>query len=214
MNNFVPMMNLPQKPIIQTIEYKAPTADTTLYVGNLPPSVEDTLFFEIFKKFGNIQTAKIRKDLFSTDSKGYGFVTYQTKEEAERAIKEMRYEEIQGHELKIFFKKNNQDFNQEANLFFRNLPVTMKAKELHQLCEKFGNILSCQIKKDDKGVSLGYAYVQFEQPQEAERAIKALHKTKLGENEIQVEKFLSSKMRGVEQKNLYLKQFPENWGRE
>lgn len=63
----------------------------------------------------------------------------------------MNYKDYHGWELKIYFKKANSEFDPEANIFFKNLSTEVKAKELHELCSEYGNILSCQIKKDDKG---------------------------------------------------------------
>lgn len=99
------------------------------------------------------------KDIYSGESKGFAFLTYDTKESAQKAKDAMNFKDFHGYELKIYFKKTNTEFNQEANIFFKNLSDEAKAKELNDLCKEFGNILSCQIKKDDKGNSLGYAYV-------------------------------------------------------
>lgn len=78
--------------------------------------------FEIFRPYGKVIFAKVRKDLFSSDSKGHGFVSFENKDEAEKAMKDLCYKEYQGHELKIYFKKQNQEFNLDANIFFKNLP--------------------------------------------------------------------------------------------
>lgn len=58
--------------------------------------------------------------------------------------------------------------------------------------------MSCKIKKDDKGNNLGYAYVQFEKPEEAEKARDALNGTEIGGCVSEVSKFVSSKNRGIE----------------
>lgn len=55
--------------------------------------MEDTLLYEMFRPYGTIQSAKVKKDVFSFDSKGYGFVTYATKEEAFKAMEALRYKE-------------------------------------------------------------------------------------------------------------------------
>lgn len=55
----------------------------------------------------------------------------------------MNYKDIEGYELKIYLKKSASDFNPEANIFFKNLPETVKAKDLDELCQKYGKILSC-----------------------------------------------------------------------
>ena len=100
MNPFPPgMLNMGNQPIIPTPEIKNITQDSTLYVGNLPPQMEDTLLYEMFRPYGTIVNTKVRKDVFSSDSKGYGFVTYSNKVEAQKAVEELRYKECQGHEL-------------------------------------------------------------------------------------------------------------------
>ena len=158
--NMIPQtFTMAPKPLIPGPEMKPPQQGHLLYVGNLPPQIEDTMLFELFRPYGKILFAKVRKDLFSSDSKGHGFVSFESREEAEKAVKELCYKEYQGHELKIHFKKQNSEFNQDANIFFKNLPQDIKARELNDMCKPFGNVLSCQIKKDDKGKSLGYAYV-------------------------------------------------------
>lgn len=58
--------------------------------------MEDTLLYEMFRPYGNITSAKVKKDVFNFDSKGYAFVTYSTKEEAQKAMEELRYKECQG----------------------------------------------------------------------------------------------------------------------
>lgn len=126
----------------------------------------------------------------------------------------MHFKDFHGYELKIYFRKSTNEFNYEANIFFKNLSADVKAKELNDLCEEFGNILSCQIKNDDKGNSLGYAYVQYETPEEANAAIEKLNGQEKWGKPLEVQKFVSQRNRKVEKKNVYIKQFPNDWTQE
>jgi len=72
-----------------------------LYVGNLPFSVDDEKLKELFSAHGKIEEATVIKDRFSGRSKGFGFVTFATKEEAEKAVKKMNDKEIEGRNLKV-----------------------------------------------------------------------------------------------------------------
>jgi len=59
-----------------------------LYVKNLSPDVDDTKLTEMFINFGAITSAKVMKEA-SGKSRGFGFVAFEKKEAATRAIHEM-----------------------------------------------------------------------------------------------------------------------------
>jgi len=60
-----------------------------IYVGNLDYEVNETDLKEIFEEFGTISSAKIISDKFNGKSKGFGFVTMENQEEANKAIGEL-----------------------------------------------------------------------------------------------------------------------------
>ena len=124
-------------------------SENTLYVGNLNPGLEDVRLFQHFKPFGDLVSCKIMRDIYSGESRRFAFISYSTKEAAEKAMKEMNYKKIDGWELRICFKKTTSEFKPEANIFVKNLPDEVNAKELDELCSKYGNILSCTIRNDD-----------------------------------------------------------------
>jgi len=59
-----------------------------LYVKNLSPDVDDAKLTEMFVNFGNITSAKVMREP-SGKSRGFGFVAFEKKEAATRAIHEM-----------------------------------------------------------------------------------------------------------------------------
>ena len=74
---------------------------TKVYVGNLPFSVGDKQLSDLFSPYGEISEAVVIKDKYSGRSKGFGFVTFEDKEAAAKAISEMNGKEVQGRELKV-----------------------------------------------------------------------------------------------------------------
>ncbi|HEX8923268.1 MAG TPA: RNA-binding protein [Patescibacteria group bacterium] len=56
-----------------------------LFVGNLPYTMTDDQLGAIFAPFGKVVSANIVKDKFSQRSKGFGFVEFETEEEAQAA---------------------------------------------------------------------------------------------------------------------------------
>lgn len=71
-----------------------------LFVGNLPFSMSDNEFKELFAGYGEVSEAVIIKDRFSGRSKGFGFVTM-ADDGAEKAIAEMNEKDINGRNLKV-----------------------------------------------------------------------------------------------------------------
>ncbi len=76
--------------------------ETRLFVGNLPFSVaEDRQLTEIFSEYGEVIQARIILDRETGRSRGFGFVTMATKEEAERAINALNGSNYEGRPLTV-----------------------------------------------------------------------------------------------------------------
>merc|ERR1712216_1044999 len=76
-------------PALGDPEEAQPAGDTTftkVFVGGLPWETESEGLLEHFKQHGEIVEAVVIRDRQTGRSKGYGFVTYFTAEEAQRAV--------------------------------------------------------------------------------------------------------------------------------
>lgn len=60
-----------------------------LYVGNLAPDVSDSVLHQMFSRFGIIHTCRVVIDKVSGKSLGHGFVSYDSFESADQALKNM-----------------------------------------------------------------------------------------------------------------------------
>ena len=67
-----------------------------IFVGNLSSEVKDETLLEAFSKYGKVSSATVIKDMFSQESKGFGFVEMPSNTEAEAAIKELNASELKG----------------------------------------------------------------------------------------------------------------------
>ncbi|XP_052789093.1 ELAV-like protein 1-B [Mya arenaria] len=67
-----------------------------IYVKNIPSTYTETDLDELFKPYGKIVTSKVLMDLQTGQSKNVGFVLYDSKEEAEKAINEMNGKKCPG----------------------------------------------------------------------------------------------------------------------
>ena len=71
-----------------------------IYVGNLPWSVTDQELADALR-YGNVEKASIISDRHSGRSKGFGFVTMNDADEANKAIEAMNGSEMGGRGLKV-----------------------------------------------------------------------------------------------------------------
>ena len=67
-----------------------------LYIGNLANEVTDEILQEAFAEYGEVSSAKVIKDKFSNLSRGFGFVEMPNNAEADKAIKTLNGEELEG----------------------------------------------------------------------------------------------------------------------
>ncbi|KAG6429249.1 hypothetical protein SASPL_107294 [Salvia splendens] len=75
--------------------------ETNLYIGYLPPTLEDDGLISLFSPFGEIVMAKVIKDRVSGLSKGYGFVKYADVQQANNAIASMNGHKLDGRTIAV-----------------------------------------------------------------------------------------------------------------
>jgi len=74
-----------------------------LYVGGIPWALEWQDIKDIFKKHGEVNHVKIIKDRETGKSKWYGFVEFETANDAISARNELNWTELEWRVLKIEF---------------------------------------------------------------------------------------------------------------
>jgi len=72
-----------------------------LFVGNLSWNIRDAELKEAFAPFGTVEEAVVIVDRMNNRSKGFGFVTMSSDEEAQKAITEMNSKELDGRALNV-----------------------------------------------------------------------------------------------------------------
>jgi splicing factor 3B subunit 4 len=111
------MISLHQKPIRvskSSLDKKTPgsTMDVgaNLFIGNLDPTdVDEKLLFDTFSAFGTItRPPKIMRDAMTNQSKGYGFVSYDSFEASDMAIECMNEQYLANRQITVqyAFKKS------------------------------------------------------------------------------------------------------------
>ena len=166
-----------------------------VFIKNLDKSLDTRHLNDTFSAFGNIVSCKVAVDE-KGESKGHGYVQYETKEEADQAIAKVNGMLI--CDKKVFVgafvpkqereKSINSD-NTFTNVFVKNLDKNVDNKALYDTFSLFGNILSCKVAQDVTGASKGYGYVHYETAEAAEEAILKINGMLIAEKEVFVGHF-------------------------
>ena len=72
-----------------------------LFVGNLPFTMTDDQLSTIFTAYGKVVSANIVFDKFSNRSKGFGFVEFETEEEALAAMQALDGSDQEGRTIAV-----------------------------------------------------------------------------------------------------------------
>ncbi len=75
--------------------------NTRLYVGNLAFHTTEDALQRAFAEFGEVQEATLVLDRETGRSRGFGFVSMVSAEDAQRAINEMNGTELDGRALRV-----------------------------------------------------------------------------------------------------------------
>ncbi|KAG0243762.1 hypothetical protein B0O80DRAFT_481682 [Mortierella sp. GBAus27b] len=174
----------------------APTASASLYVGELDPSVNEAMLFEMFNALGPVASIRVCRDAVTRRSLGYAYVNFHNVADGERALETLNYTLVKGRPCRIMWSQRDPALRKTGtgNIFIKNLDPTIDNKALHDTFSAFGNILSCKVATDD-GVSKGYGFVHYETHEAAENAIKHVNGMLLNDKKVFVGHHISKKER-------------------
>jgi RNA recognition motif-containing protein len=85
-----------------------------IYVGNLAKDVTDEELQNAFAEYGHIKSVKIIRDMFSGESKGFGFIEMPGVAEAQKAIDSMNTKDLKGKKIVVNEAKPKTDSNRRS----------------------------------------------------------------------------------------------------
>ncbi|KAK9904873.1 hypothetical protein WJX75_004369 [Coccomyxa subellipsoidea] len=157
-----------------------------IFVGDLASDINDKLLCEAFQSCG-CADARVMWDHNTGRSKGYGFVSFKTRGDAEKALSQMSGTMLGSRRIRCGWAQHKQENSQasfaavdradpeNANVYVGNLAPDVTDAELQTAVSQFGTVLDVKIYR--KG---GYAFAQFASHAEAVRAIVGLSGQNLG----------------------------------
>jgi RNA recognition motif-containing protein len=72
-----------------------------IFVGNLAPEATEDELMALFKPFGEVKSAEVKRELFTGASKGFGFVEMPGKQHSLAAITGLNGKELHGRPLRV-----------------------------------------------------------------------------------------------------------------
>ncbi|KAL1821899.1 hypothetical protein ACET3Z_016768 [Daucus carota] len=159
-----------------------------VFIKNLDKSIDGRALHEIFSRFGTIKSCKIETDSYD-ESKGYGFVQFDSEEAAQKAIDKLDGMLINDKQLYVgrFVSKEERDaalsrakFN---NIYVKNLSATTSEEDLRKIFGEYGRITSVAVMRDVNGKSKCFGFVNFDNADDAAKAVEALNGKKFDDKE-------------------------------
>ncbi|EGW34628.1 uncharacterized protein SPAPADRAFT_57674 [Spathaspora passalidarum NRRL Y-27907] len=179
----------------EPVAKKARTDETdepaTLFVGRLSWNIDDEWLKREFEHIGGVIGARVIMERSTGKSRGYGYVDFDNKDSAEKALVEMQGKEIDGRPINLDMStgkphasKSNDRAKQFGDtpsapsdtLFIGNLSFNAQRDNLFEIFGQHGTVISCRIPTHpDTQQPKGFGYVQFSSVDEAKAALEALN---------------------------------------
>lgn len=158
------------------------TGQGNVFIKNLDVAIDNKALHDTFAAFGNILSCKVAQDEMG-NSKGYGFVHYETAEAANAAIKNVNGMLL--NEKKVFVghhipKKDRMSKFEEmkanfTNIYVKNIEQDVTDDEFRELFEKYGQITSASLAHDENGKVRGFGFVNYVRHEDAAKAVDELN---------------------------------------
>ncbi|KTG04924.1 hypothetical protein cypCar_00002467 [Cyprinus carpio] len=140
-----------------------------VFVGDLSPEISTDDVRAAFAPFGKISDARVVKDLATGKSKGYGFISFINKWDAENAIQQMNaasskhlsYEEVL-----------NQSSPSNCTVYCGGIASGLSDQLMRQTFSPFGQIMEIRVFPEK-----GYSFVRFDSHEGAAHAIVSVNGT-------------------------------------
>ncbi|XP_078331762.1 polyadenylate-binding protein 1-like [Crassostrea virginica] len=163
-----------------------------VYVKNFSEEIDDEKLRDMFEPYGKIISAKVMTDDSSGKGKGFGIVSFEDPEAAEKAVEALNGNENSGKVLFVgraqkkiepqaelkekfeYVKMEGVNRYQGVNLYVKNLDYTIDDERLRKEFAQFGTITSAKVMTKG-GRSKGFGFVCFSSPEEANNAITKMH---------------------------------------
>ncbi|CUM54662.1 unnamed protein product [Debaryomyces tyrocola] len=164
----------------------------TLFVGRLSWNIDDEWLRREFEPVGGVISARVIMERSTGKSRGYGYVDFDSKSAAEKALQEYQGKELDGRPINLDMSTGKPHASNPKTdrakqfgdvpsapsdtLFVGNLSFNAERDSLFNTFGEYGTVVSCRIPTHpDTQQPKGFGYVQFSSVDEAKAALEALN---------------------------------------
>ena len=150
-----------------------------VFIKNLHKDINQQQLYDLFSSFGNILSCKVAVD-DGGRSKGFGFIHFETKEAAEKAIESTNALFFEnkpvyvGHFIPADKRQRNNPEEIYTNVYIKNISDDTTKDEFKALVSKFGSVTSIFYPTHPDGKFKGFGFANFSNHNEAESCVKGL----------------------------------------
>jgi len=188
----------------------------------------DSLFSE-FSKIGNVVCSKVSKTMKKAgenapvvcESNGYGYVRFDTVDEAKKAVEILNGKKIGDSEIIVeLYDKEAKTKMAYNNLYVKEFPLEWSEDDLRKNFEKYGELGSITVVKDEDGKSKGFGFVCYTDAEAAKEAAEKEHERKIGDKTLYVVRAekkkdrVASLKKSMARSNVYIRNFDKEVSEE
>ncbi|PFH34442.1 RNA recognition motif-containing protein [Besnoitia besnoiti] len=181
-------------PLTQPLPHNAPPVEIKLFVGRVPPTMEDDALRPIFEDFGDVREVYVIRDRNTQKHKNSAFVKMASLAAADACIRALHSNRILDQALGPIIVKyatgeaerlgmNSLGMGGEggggvdqAKLFVGSIPRTMSEDELRLFFQTYGTVEEVFVMRDSStGTGRGCAFVKFKYKEEGLHAMRILN---------------------------------------
>lgn len=181
-------LTIPPLTMAQDRREKVDKGKTDLFVRSIPTEVTNEELADFFSQDFPVKHAVVVTNPTTKESKGFGFVSFTTEEDAAEALLKCKKQRLKGKLLQIEFAKprerktrEDRPFQNTENvaverrkprLIVRNLPWSVREpQDLVKVFSKFGKVVDAFIPRGTGGKMSGFGFVTMSKKLHADKAI-------------------------------------------
>lgn len=151
-----------------------------LFVSELPDTITEQdldTFFSDFKEFIlmiQINRMQNNRGVESFNAKPTSAtIIFKEHKKADEARRALNMTKLRGKTIRIMWheRDNSVRYNNQGNLFIKNIPLDVKPRQFYELFLQYGDIISAKLCEDEEGNHNGYGYVSYYENESADKAI-------------------------------------------
>ncbi|CAN8325806.1 unnamed protein product [Cochlearia groenlandica] len=164
-------------------DFPEPQEEAKLFVGNLAYDVDSQALAMLFEQAGTVEISEVIYNRETDQSRGFGFVTMSTMDEAEKAVEKFNRYDLNGRLLTVNKaaprgsrpERQPRVYEPAFRVYVGNLPWDVDNGRLEQVFSEHGKVVEARVVYDrETGRSRGFGFVTMSSEAELNDAVAAL----------------------------------------